>query len=82
MMDFINAYVFGAIAAVLFEGIVLVAFKWRCPLTVVAQKYTKDRRDNFDIFLPEFLARHNKIIFTAMFLVGTALVAWREITRG
>jgi hypothetical protein len=29
----------------------------RCPLTGIAARYTDDRRDNFDIYLPPWLAR-------------------------
>jgi hypothetical protein len=35
----------------------------RLALTNVAARYTNDRRDNFDIVLPLWLARYNKIIF-------------------
>jgi hypothetical protein len=34
---------------------------WRCPLTDVAARYTDDRRANFDIYLPEWLARYNEL---------------------
>jgi hypothetical protein len=34
------------------ETVVLVLNGWRCPFTGVAARYTDDRRDNFDIFLP------------------------------
>jgi hypothetical protein len=43
--------------------LVLIAKGGRCPLTAVAVRYTVDRRDNFDIYLPEWLARRNKPIF-------------------
>jgi hypothetical protein len=52
----------------------------RCPLTDLAARYTDDRRDNFDIYLPEWLARHNKRIFGWLFvggLVFTAVRWWR-----
>ena len=51
---------------------------WRCPLTDVAARYTADRRDNFDIFLPELLARHDKLIFGSLFVAATVytLIAW------
>lgn len=58
------------IAVVLIEVLVLLANRWRCPLTDVAARYTDDRRDNFDIFLPRWLARHNKSIFGTLFAVG------------
>ena len=54
------------------EVIVLVLNKMRCPLTAVAARYTDDRRDNFDIYLPAWLARHNKLIFGTLYLVGVA----------
>jgi hypothetical protein len=43
--------------------LVLIANGGRCPLTTLAARYTMDRRDNFNIYLPEWLARHNKLIF-------------------
>jgi hypothetical protein len=61
---------------VLVEIGVLVANRWRCPLTDVAGRYTGDRRDNFDIYLPLWLARHNKSIFGALFALGGLVVLW------
>jgi len=60
------------------EVAVLVLNKLRCPLTAVAARYTEDRRDNFDIYLPEWLARHNKLIFGTLYLAGVvfAFVQW------
>lgn len=52
----------------------------RCPLTNVAAQYTKDRADNFDIYLPEWLARHNKTIFGTLFVAGELVVLWRWIS--
>jgi hypothetical protein len=51
---------------VLAEVVVLAVNGWRCPLTGVAARYTDDRRENFDIDLPLWLARHNKRIFGAL----------------
>jgi hypothetical protein len=66
------------IGVVLLEVVVLVVNRWRCPLTNVAAQYTDDRRDNFDIYLPEWVARHNKTIFGAIYVVGiiVTLVFW------
>lgn len=52
------------------EVLVLAANAWRCPLTAVAARYTDDRRDNFDIYLPDWLARHNKVIFGSLLAAG------------
>lgn len=57
------------IAVVTLEVIVIAANKRRCPLTDIAARYTTDRRDNFDIYLPEWLARYNQVIFGSLFLL-------------
>jgi hypothetical protein len=61
------------IAIVIVEVAVLVVNRWRCPLTTVAARYTDDRRDSFDIYLPEWLARHNKLIFGTLYVAGVVL---------
>lgn len=50
--------------------LILFANRMRCPLTGVAARYTDDRRDNFDIYLPVWLARHNKAIFGTLYVTG------------
>jgi len=75
----VNRLVWFCIGAVLFEGIVLLINKSKCPLTPIASKYTNNRSANFDIFLPEWFAKYNKILFTSIFLVGLCLVLWRFI---
>lgn len=66
------------IAIVFLEVVVLLVNRWRCPLTNVAERYTDDRRHNFDIYLPEWVARHNKTIFGAIYAAGiiTTVVLW------
>ena len=61
------------ILLVLVEVLVLMANDGHCPLTAVAARYTADRRDNFDIYLPEWLARYNKLIFGSIYLFGVAI---------
>ena len=55
---------------VLVEVAVLLGNGLSCPLTAVAAQYTEDRRDNFDIYLPLWLARYNKVIFGSLFVAG------------
>lgn len=67
------------IAIVGVEVLVLLVNRLRCPLTDIAASYTQDRRDNFDIYLPLWIARYNKHIFGALFAGGilyTAMI-WR-----
>jgi hypothetical protein len=67
---------------VFIEIAVLIANEWRCPLTNVAARYTDDRSDNFDIYLPLWLARNNKLIFGWLFAVVLvfALALWLEFS--
>ena len=66
------------IAVVMVEVLVLVLNRMRCPLTGVAAQYTDERAPNFDIYLPLWLAKHNKSVFGTLYLVGIAytLVEW------
>lgn len=67
------------LAAVVFlEVLVLALNAMRCPLTAVAARYTTDRADNFDIYLPLWLARYNKQIFGSLFVAGLvfSLLQW------
>jgi len=59
------------------EVLVLVVNRWRCPLTDLAARYTDDRRANFDIYLPLWLAANNKRIFGSIFAVGVVFSIWR-----
>ncbi len=64
------------IGVVLLEVAVLAANRMRCPLTDVAARYTAERRDNFDIYLPLWLARRNQRIFGSLFAAGLAYTGW------
>ncbi len=66
-----------SIGLVLFEGLILLIFKMRCPLTYIAREYSDSQKDNFDIYLPNWLAKYNKQIFTAIFAIGLVLVIYR-----
>jgi hypothetical protein len=70
--------------AILFEILVLAMNRWRCPLTGIAARYTSNRQDNFDIYLPHWLARYNKEIFGSLFLAGLAYAVfeWRRRANG
>jgi hypothetical protein len=59
---------------VLLECVVLAADGGRCPLTDVAARFTVDRNSNFDIYLPNWLAEHNKVIFGVLFVAGELVV--------
>jgi hypothetical protein len=72
------------LAAIVFaEVLVLAANRLRCPLTGVAARFTDDRSDNFDIYLPMWLARYNKVIFGLLYGAGLLLTMaqWRGWLR-
>lgn len=64
------------IGSILLECLVLLVNQWTCPLTFVARNYSDSQHDNFDIYLPEWLARHNKSIYTVIFVVLLLLYAF------
>jgi len=65
---------------VLVECVVILVNRGRCPLTDLAGRYTEERADNFDIYLPVWLARYNKTIFGTLFVLGGLLVLVRWLS--
>lgn len=64
-------------ALVSVELAVLALNAGQCPLTAIAARYTDDRRANFDIYLPEWLARYNKAIFGTLLVLGLTYASLR-----
>jgi hypothetical protein len=56
-----------------------LVFKMFCPLTIMARKYSDSEKDNFDIFLPNWLAKYNKLIFTTLYIIGLIIVLIRTL---
>jgi len=73
----INKWVWISIGLVLLEAIVLLVFKMKCPLTVVARKYSDSTKDNFDIYIPNWLARNNKLIYTSLFIIAVLVLVYQ-----
>jgi hypothetical protein len=74
LRDFLLGAVLSGI--VLIECMVLAANKGRCPLTDLASLYTDERADNFDIYLPRWFARYNKLVFGTLFIGGELFVLY------
>ena len=72
IVDKIDLWLWIGFGLVLLEGLTLLVFKFFCPLTIMARKYSDSTRDNFDIYIPNWLARYNKLIYTS--IVGVILV--------
>ncbi|MCK6549857.1 hypothetical protein L6R52_28730 [Myxococcota bacterium] len=69
----------GLIAFVFLEVLVLVVNRMTCPLTDVAGRYTTERQDNFDIYLPLWLARNNKRIFGTLYVAAVVYALWVSV---
>jgi hypothetical protein len=59
---------------VLLECGLLAANGGRCPLSDLASRFTVDRNSNFDIYLPGWLAEHNKVVCGWLFVAGELVV--------
>ncbi len=77
--DNVNLLTWLSIAIVIMEGIVLMSFKMYCPLTILARKFSDSTKDNFDIYLPNWIARYNKQIFTTIYLLAIIIVIYRVL---
>ncbi len=64
-----DTLLYTALGLLVLETLVLLFNRWVCPLTPFASKLTSDRSANFDIYLPSFIARYNKQIFSVLFLL-------------
>ncbi len=77
----IDKFVWFGVGLILVEGIVLLFFRMKCPLTIIARKYSQSAKDNFDIYLPNWLAKNNKLIYTTIFIIIICLLIFRLLTR-
>jgi len=75
--DKIDRWVWIGLSLFVAEGIVLVIFKNMCPLTVMARHYSDSAKDNFDIYLPNWLAKYNKPLYTGFLGVIVIMLIYR-----
>jgi hypothetical protein len=81
MINKIDKFVWIGIGLIVLEGIVLLIFNKRCPLTIVARKYSDSQKDNFDIYLPNWLAKYNKLIYTTLFVLIIGRLIYRILKQ-
>lgn len=80
LADKIDKWLWIGFGLVILEGLTLLLFKFFCPLTIMARKYSDSTRDNFDIYLPNWLARYTKLIYTSIVGVIILILMYRMIT--
>jgi len=79
IFDNVGTLAWFCIGLIFVECIVLLLCKGKCPLTLLAHRYANNPAEGFDIFIPAWLAKNNKIIFGTLFSVGFVLVLWRVL---
>lgn len=73
----IGVYLWIAVGLVILEGNILMTFRGKCPFTILGYKYTYNPETGFDIFLPKWVAKNNKIIFGTIFIIGVLIIIYR-----
>lgn len=68
-----------ALSLVALEVLVILVNAWVCPLTSVARRYSASTEPNFDIYLPRWLARYNKEIFSVILFVILLLYIYNTV---
>ena len=59
------------------EGLILLTFKSHCPLNLLVRKYSNSTQDNFDIYLPSWLAKYTKLIYTTIFVIVIIITSYQ-----
>jgi len=77
----IDKWVWICIGLILLEGLTLLVFKRFCPITLIARRYSNSDKDNFDIFLPNWLAKYNKLIYTTLFIIAVGILLFRILAQ-
>ena len=80
LADKIDKWLWICFGLVILEGLTLLLLKFFCPLTIIARRYSDSTRDNFDIYLPNWLARYTKLIYTSIVGVILLILIYRLMT--
>ncbi len=59
------------------EALALLACRFFCPLTILARKYSDSTKENFDIYIPVWLAKYNKRIYTSLLVIIMLITVYR-----
>jgi len=77
IFDKVNIFTWIGIFVIMVEGVILFINRWRCPLSIYGEKYSEKTDVGFDIFLPKWVAKNNKTIFTTIYIIGVIIVIYR-----
>ncbi|QLE42879.1 hypothetical protein FD723_22170 [Nostoc sp. C052] len=62
---------------VFIEGLTLLTFKLKCPLTLMARKYSNSTKDNFAIYLPNWLSQYTMLIYTSIVVIISIITIYQ-----
>jgi hypothetical protein len=79
LQDRIDIWLWIGYGLIFLESITLLIFRFFCPLTLIARKYSDSTKDNFDIYLPNWLARYTKLIYTSIMVIIIILTVYRLV---
>lgn len=80
LIDHLDKWLWIGYGIVFMECIILLIYKFNCPLTYIARKYSDSSLDNFDIYLPNWLARNNKTIYSIILILIILITIYRLLT--
>jgi len=78
--DRVDIWVWIGYGLIFLEGATLLVFRFFCPLTLIARKYSDSTKDNFDIYLPNWLAKYTKLIYTSIMVIIIILTVYRLLS--
>ena len=73
----IDKWIWIGLGLIALEGLILLLFKKICPVTLIARKYSSSTSANFDIYLPNWLAKYNKLIYSIIVLIILVILLYR-----
>ena len=76
----IDKWIWIGLGVFLFEAVILLIFKMKCPLTIIARRYSHSDKDNFDIYIPNWLAKHNKMIYFSILVIIILILIYRLLS--
>ena len=78
----IDLYLWIAIGLEIIEVTILILFKGKCPLTILGYKYIDNPEAGFDIFLPRWFAKYNKLIYGSGLIIVILIIIYRIVNIG
>jgi hypothetical protein len=77
----ITGWTWGALSAVVVEGLVLAASGWKCPLTKVAERLGAADGSVADIYLPKWCADRIFLVCGTIFVVSCVVLLVRLLVQ-